>query len=141
MTQPPPPNPYGRPPENPSGQNPYGQNPYGQPPREPWQPPRRGRSNVAKFWIGVALCLPVLFVTGALQAIPSAIASSLSLPPELGQFSTLGLDLALFGAFITGLVVEKTRFIVLGILAGIAVLFVVAAGACVLLLVGLASGN
>ena len=161
MTQPPPPNPY--------GQNPYGQNPYGQPPAGPpglppgqrppgqppsgpsgpvgpssggpWRPPRRGRSNVAKFWTGVALCLPALFVAGALQAIPRAIASSLSLPPELGQFSTLGLDLALFGAFITGLVVEKTRFIVLGILAGIAVLFVVAAGACVLLLAGLASGN
>jgi hypothetical protein len=89
----------------------------------------------------VALCLPVLFVAGALQAIPSAIADALSLPPEIGQFSTLGLDLALFGAFIAGLVVEKTRFIVLGIMAGIAVLFVVAAGACILLLVGFASGN
>ena len=89
----------------------------------------------------MALCIPMLFVAGALQAIPRVIADAMSLPPEVGQFSTLGLDLALFGAFITGLVVEKTRFIVLGILAGIAVLFVVAAGACILLLAGLASGN
>ena len=96
---------------------------------------------MAKFWIGVALCLPALFVAGALQAIPIAVADALSLPPEVGQFSTLGLDLALFGAFIAGLVMEKTRFIVLGILAGIAVLFVVAAGACILLLAGLASGS
>jgi hypothetical protein len=83
----------------------------------------------------------VLFVAGALQAIPSIIADSLSLPPEVGQFTTLGLDLALFAAFITGLVVERTRFFVLGIIAGTAVLFVVAAGACILLLAGLATGN
>lgn len=155
MTQPPPPNPYGQPPGNPYGQppgNPPGRPPGlppGQPPRGPvgpsaggpWRPPRRGPSNVARFWIGVALCLPVLFVAGALQAIPSVVADSLSLPPEVGQFATLGLDLALFAAFITGLVVERTRFIVLGILAGTAAMFVVAAGACILLLAGLASGN
>lgn len=160
MSQTPPPNPYGQPagrPPNPYGQssgqppNPYGQQPGvppGQPPHgpggpssgEPWRPPRRGRSNVAKFWIGVALCIPVLLAAGALQAVPSVIADAVSLPPEVGQFSTLGLDLALFGAFIAGLVVEKTRFIVLGILAGIAILFVVAAGACVLLLAGMMSG-
>ena len=147
MTQPPPPNPYGQPPGNPYGQPPG--LPPGQPPRGPvgpsaggpWRPPRRGPCNVARFWIGVALCLPVLFVAGALQAIPSVIADSLSLPPEVGQFSTLGLDLALFAAFIAGLVVEKTRFFILGIIAGIAVLFVVAAGACILLLAGLATGN
>ncbi len=147
MTQPPPPNPYGQPPGNPYGQPPG--LPPGQPPGGPvgpsaggpGRPPRRGPSNVARFWIGVALCLPVLFVAGALQAVPSIIADSLSLPPEVGQFSTLGLDLALFAAFIAGLVVEKTRFIVLGIMAGIAVLFVVAAGACILLLAGLATGN
>ena len=116
--------------------------PYGQPPgAEPWRPPRRGRSNVFKFWMGVLLCLPALFVVGALQAVPRAVGDALSLPPELGQFSTLGLDLGLVAAFIAGLVVQRTRFIVLGILAGMAVLFVVAAGACVLLLVGLSNGN
>ena len=170
MSQQPPDNPYGQqPPATPYGQqppaNPYGQqpppNPYGQPPAhhpggqppvlppgqppvrpagEPWKPPRRGRSNVFKFWMGVLLCLPALFVAGALQAVPRAVGDALSLPPEVGQFSTLGLDLGLFVAFIAGLVVEKTRFIVLGIIAGVAVLFVVAASACILLLAGLASG-
>lgn len=95
---------------------------------------------MTKFWIGVALCLPVLFVAGALQAVPSAIADAMSLPPEVGQYSTLGLDLVLVAGFIAGLVVERTRFVVLGILAGTAVLFVVAAGACILLLTGMGSG-
>ncbi len=91
--------------------------------------------------MGVLLCLPVLFVVGALQAIPQAIAQGLSLPAEVGQFATLGLDLAIFAGMIAGLVFEKTRFLVLGTLAGIAVLFVVAAGACILLLVGLSNGT
>jgi branched-subunit amino acid transport protein len=91
--------------------------------------------------MGVLLCLPVLFVAGALQALPSTFADAVHLPQSVGQFMVLGIDIALLGAFITGLVVEKTRFLVLGIIAGIAVLFVVAAGACVLLLAGLASGN
>ena len=120
MTQPPAPSPYGQSlPAN----------------------PRRGRSNVFKFWMGVLLCIPVLFVVGALQAIPQAIAGASGLPSEVGQLSTLGLDLAIFAGFIAGLVVEKTRFVVLGVLAGMAVLFVIAAGACVLLLVGLSNGN
>lgn len=142
--QPPTSNPYGQPPaRRPGGQPPGlppGQPPV-RPPGEPWKPPRRGRSNVFKFWMGVLLCLPVLFVAVALQAIPRAVGDALSLPPEVGQFSTLGLDLGLFAAFIAGLVVEKTRFIVLGVLAGIAVLFVIAAGACVLLIVGLSNPN
>ena len=120
-----PPGAHGRPPPNPSGRGP--------------QPPRRGLSNVAKFWIGVGLCLPLLFVVGALQALPGAVANALSLPPELGQFSALGLDVALLAAMVVGLVVEKTRFYVVGVLAGLAVLFVLAAGACVLLLSGLGS--
>lgn len=146
--QQPPANPYGRPRGGAPGGQPAGLPPGlppGQPPAHPpggaWKPPRRGRSNVFKFWMGVLLCLPVLFVAGALQAVPRAVGDALSLPPEVGQFSTLGLDLGLFAAFIAGLVVEKTRFIVLGVVAGIAVLFVLAAGACVLLLVGLSNGN
>jgi hypothetical protein len=79
--------------------------------------------------------------TRPFRATLGPVADALSLPPEVGQFSTLGLDLALFGAFIAGPVAEKTQFIVLGILAGTAILFVVAAGACVLLLAGLTSGS
>lgn len=112
--------------------------PYGTPPL----PPRRdGLSNVARFWIGVALCLPAMFVVGVLQSIPGTFIRALSLPPELATFTSLGLNLVVLAALVTGLVVEKTRFIVLGILAGLAVLFVVAAGACILLLSGFGSGS
>jgi branched-subunit amino acid transport protein len=109
---------------------------YGPP---PVPPPRRGLSNVAKFWIGVALCLPAMFVVGMLQTIPGLVMDALPLPPEVATVSHLGLNLAVLAAVVAGLVVEKTRFFVLGVLAGLAVLFVVAAGACILLLSGLGS--
>jgi len=101
--------------------------------------PRRGRSNVAKFWIGVALCIPALFVVGVLESIPTAVGNALNLPSELSAIATLGLDVALLAAVVVGLVKEATRFLVLGILAGVAVLFVLAAGACIVLLTGVSS--
>jgi len=101
--------------------------------------PRRGRSNVAKFWIGVALCIPALFVVGVLESIPTAVGNALDLPSELSAIATLGLDVALLAAVVVGLVKEATRFLVLGILAGVAVLFVLAAGACIVLLTGVSS--
>jgi hypothetical protein len=119
MSQPPPPSPYALP---------------GGPP-----PPRRGRSNVAKFWIGVALCIPLMFLVGLLEAVPSIAADALSLPEVVPGIAAAGINLALFAAVIVGLVLEKTRFLVLGILACLAVLLVVAAGACVVLLAGLGS--
>lgn len=118
MSQPPPPSPYALP---------------GGP------PPRRGRSNVAKFWIGVALCIPAMFVVGLLETVPGIAADALSLPDVVPGIAAAGLNLALFAAVIVGLVIEKTRFVVLGILACLAVLFVVAAGACVVLLAGYAT--
>ena len=45
-------------------------------------PSRRRRSNVAKFWIGVALCLPALFLVGPLESLPSVVANALDLPGE-----------------------------------------------------------
>ena len=101
--------------------------------------PRRGRSNVAKFWIGVVLCLPTLFVIGLLESLPTTVGNAVDLPSELSAIATFGLNIGLLGAFIVGLVREATRFIVVGILAGIAILFVLAAGACIVLLAGLAS--
>jgi hypothetical protein len=50
-------------------------------------------------------------------------------------------DVALLGLFVLGLVKERSRFIVLGMLAGVAILFVLAAGACILLLTGLTAGQ
>ena len=98
-------------------------------------------SNSARFGIGVLLSLPTLFLLGAAQAVPQMVSGALSLPPELGAVAMLVANLALLALFILGLVKERTRFVVLGIMAGVAILFVLAAGACILLLTGLASGQ
>ena len=102
--------------------------------------PRRGRSNVARFWIGVALCLPALFVVGALESLPTLVGNKVNLPNEVSAIATFGLNIGLLVAFIVGLVRESTRFIFVGMLAGLAILFVLAAGACIALLVGLGAG-
>jgi hypothetical protein len=97
---------------------------------------RRGRSSVARFWIGVALCIPTLFVVGVLESLPTAVGRAVHLPGELSAIATLGLNAGLLAAVVVGLVREATRFVVVGILAGLAVLFVLAAGACIALLAG-----
>ncbi|WP_457252806.1 hypothetical protein [Pedococcus sp. P5_B7] len=102
---------------------------------------RRGRSNVAKFWIGVALCIPALFLVGGLESLPTVVGNAVNLPNELSTIATLGLNVGLLAAFIVGLVRESTRFIMVGMLAGLAIVFVLAAGACVVLLVGLSNPN
>jgi hypothetical protein len=93
-------------------------------------------SNGARFGIGVALALPALFLVGVAQAVPPWVSGTLSLPAEIGAVSSLALNLALLALFILGLVKERTRFVVLGMMAGVAILFVLAAGACILLLTG-----
>jgi|EndMetStandDraft_7_1072992.scaffolds.fasta_scaffold163224_2 hypothetical protein len=102
--------------------------------------PRRGRSNVAKFWIGVALCLPVLFLVGALESLPTVVGDAVNLPGEVSAIATFGLNIGLLAAFVLGLVRESTRFVVVGIIAGVAILFVLAAGACIALLAGVGQG-
>ena len=62
--------------------------------------PRRGRSNVARFWIGVALCLPALFVVGALESLPTLVGNKVNLPNEVSAIATFGLNLGLLVAFI-----------------------------------------
>ena len=53
------------------------------------QPARRRRlSNVARFWIGVALCIPVLFLAGLLVSLPSVVGNELNLPGELSGLAT-----------------------------------------------------
>lgn len=106
------------------------------------QPARRRRlSNVARFWIGVALCVPVLFLVGLLVSLPSVVGNELNLPGELSGIATFGMSIGLLATGIVGLVRESTRFIVVGILAGLAILFVLAAGACIVLLAGLGNPN
>jgi hypothetical protein len=102
--------------------------------------PRRRRSNVAKFWIGVALCIPALVVVGFLESLPTVTRNALDLPDAMAAIGTFGLNIGLLAAVIVGLVRDSTRFIVVGILAGVAILFVLAAGACIALLAGLGQG-
>ncbi|SDP37316.1 hypothetical protein SAMN04489867_2227 [Pedococcus dokdonensis] len=102
------------------------------------QPPRRRRlSNVAKFWIGVLACLPALVVAGFLVALPSTVGNELDLPGGLIALASLGMSVGLLAVFVFGLARESTRFFAVGMLAGAAILFVLAAGACVVLLAGL----
>jgi hypothetical protein len=100
---------------------------------------RRGRSNVAKFWIGVALCLPAVFVVGVLGSLPTIVGNAVNLPSGLSALATFGMSVALLAIAVLGLVRERTRFIVVGMLAGLAILFVLAAGACIVLLTGVGS--
>lgn len=135
MTQPP-----GPPPTQPPDRSPN--HPSGQPPlRPPYPPVRRGRSNVARFWIGVLLCLPALFVVGALESLPTLVGGKIGVPSEVSSLATIGLNIGLLGTLILGLVRESTRFIVVGIMAGLAILFVLAAGACIALLAGLSQSS
>jgi hypothetical protein len=115
--------------------------PYGLPPGPPPpRPPRRGMSNAARFGIGLALAIPAMILVGAVQTIPFVVSDALSLPSELTPIPMLGANALLLALFVFGLVRERTRFVVLGMMAGVAILFVLAAGACVLLLTGLATG-
>lgn len=114
---------------------------YGLPPGPPPRPPRRGMSNAARFGIGVALAIPAMILVGAFQVLPMVVSDALSLPSELVPVATLGANALLLTLFVLGLVRERTRFIVLGMMAGVAILFVIAAGACILLLTGAFSGQ
>ncbi len=126
MSQQPPPPPYGGPP----------QSPYGGP-TGPYQPPepRPGMSNKAKFWIGVLLTIPAIIVGSVITGAGSALVDAVNGDPAIGAAVSSLLGLLIFAAYIAAIVIPKTRWFALGILAGTAVLFILAAGACVALLV------
>lgn len=92
-------------------------------------------SNTAKFWIGVVLALPALIVGGVVVGVISGIGSAIdSSGTASGILGSIGgfLELA---AVVAAIVFPRTRWFALGAIAGIAVLTVLAAGACVVLLV------
>jgi hypothetical protein len=107
-----------RPPAPPPGNYPAGPPGYSMPrakPQDTW-----------KIWLGIGLAIPVLIAASVLAAGASAIDSS-------GALSGLFGLAAFFGPFVL-LVPGATRKIALGLLIGYAVLFILAAGACVALL-------
>jgi hypothetical protein len=124
MSQQPPPPPYGGPP-----QSPYG-SPAGPPPE-----PVPGMSNKAKFWIGVLLTIPAIIVGSVITGGGSAAVNALNGDPAIGAAVSSLLGLLILVAYIAAIVIPRTRWFALGILAGTAVLLIVAAGACVALLV------
>ena len=155
MTQEPPPGPPqgwpGQPPPGPPpGQPPMGQPPMGPPPGQPpmgpppgqpsyplpGQEPRQGMSNAAKFWIGVPLSLPIAFVVFAATAAVSALFGALdpSTGGTLQGIATFLLNALFLGAWIWAVINPRTRFVALGVLAGTAIVGVLAAGACIVLI-------
>ena len=124
MSQQPPPPPYGGPP----------QSPYGGPPGPPPEP-APGMSNKAKFWIGVLLTIPAIIVGSVITGAGSALVDAVNGDPAIGAAVSSVLGLLIFAAYIAAIVIPKTRWFALGILAGTAVLFILAAGACVALIV------
>jgi hypothetical protein len=91
-------------------------------------------SNTAKFWIGVVLALPVIVLGSILIGIASGIGAALD---DTGTASAIlgGLASVLeLAAVVVAVVLPKTRWFALGTIAGVAVLVVLAAGACVALL-------
>jgi hypothetical protein len=92
-------------------------------------------SNTAKFWIGAVLALPVAVLGSIVIGIASGIGSALD---DTGTASAILAGLASLlelAALVVALVLPKSRWFALGAIAGIAVLTVLAAGACVVLLV------
>lgn len=135
MSQQPPPPPYGGPP----GSQPPGGYPPGSYPQGPQNERPGGRSNKAKFWIGVVLALPALFVAAVVSGGGSALADALGADPMAGTIISSVLSLLLLAGYIAMIVIERTRWLALGMLAGAAILVILLAGACVVLLVALSN--
>ncbi len=70
-----------------------------------------------------------------ITGVGSAAVNAVNGDPAIGAAVSSLLGLLIFAAYIAAIVIPKTRWFALGILAGTAVLFILAAGACVALLV------
>jgi hypothetical protein len=134
MSQQPPSPPYGGPPSGPTG--PYPPNPYGSGPDQP----RDGMSNKAKFWIGVAITIPVIVVCSVISGASSAVVEGVGGDPSTGAAVAGVVSIAQLAVFVAALIVDRTRWFALGVLAGTGVLLILAAGACVVLIIGLSQG-
>jgi uncharacterized membrane protein len=96
-------------------------------------------SNKAKFWIGVALALPVLILSGIISGAASAVVDGISSDSNAAAAVAFVVGLGELAAVVAAVVFARTRWFAIGVIAGVAVLFVLAAGACVVLIIGLTS--
>ena len=88
-----------------------------------------GISNRSKFWIGVLLVLPVLGIAGTLIGIVATLIGG-RVGDVVGSLMGVGVLVSL----IAGVAWKKTRWLVAGMLAGGAVVTVMAAIAVVVVL-------
>jgi hypothetical protein len=96
-------------------------------------------SNKAKFWIGVALALPVVIVAGIISGAASALVDGISGSSDAGAAVAFVVGLGELAALVAAIVFARTRWFALGVIAGVAVLLILAAGACVVLIVAVTS--
>ncbi len=94
-------------------------------------------SNKAAFWIGAALALPAVFLASMIVGAGAAAGEGVTGDPTVGGVISGILALGLLGGLVTAIVMPKTRWFALGMVAGTSILLIVAAGACVVLLVAL----
>lgn len=92
-------------------------------------------SNKAKFWVGVVLAVPAVIVGPLLVGGALNLGQVISADGPLGGVLSGVVALLLLAGLVMLMVVEKTRWIGLGMLAGFAILAILAAGACVVLIV------
>jgi hypothetical protein len=97
-------------------------------------------SNRAKFWIGVVLAGPAVVALAMVAGVGSSLVSSITNSGNVFAFTQLGFWLVSLGGWIALVVIERTRWLALGMLAGLAILAVVVAGACVALLAAYQNG-
>ena len=108
--------------------------PGGQPPY-PWQPGKPpGMSSRGRFWLGVALSVPVLIGVLVLVLFVGTLATSLTSDPDLQGVLVLVALVAVLAAWVALVVVPRTRMVALGAAAGAAVVAVVLGGVCVALI-------
>ena len=94
-------------------------------------------SNKAKFWIGVGLAVPAVVVGPLLVSAALNLGQVISADSPLGGILSSLAALLLLAGLVTLMVLEKTRWFGLGMLAGFAILLILAAGACVVLIIAI----
>jgi hypothetical protein len=91
-------------------------------------------SSRGRFWLGVALSVPVLIGVLVLVLFVGTLATSLTPDPDLQGVLVLVALVAVLAAWVALVVVPRTRMVALGAAAGAAVVAVVLGGVCVALI-------
>lgn len=93
-----------------------------------------------KFWLGVALAVPVLIGVLFLVLLVGTVATSVTADPDTQGVLVGGAVVAVLAVWVALVAGRRTRMVALGAAAGAAVVTVVLGGACVALIAAV-SGN